>query len=358
MDVAAEFKNTKNVPYYIFGDGSFNNLAALLVPRRAEGIVVFCVDHFFDGHARADALPVEDGDQVCFVDVTDEPTTTDIDALRDAVDDRRVGCVVGMGGGATLDVAKALSNLLTNGGHAADYQGWDLVKVPGIYKIGVPTLSGTGSESSRTCVLTNVARGIKLGMNSDFTMFDQLVLDPSLLETVPRDQFFYSGMDTFFHCMESLRGSYRNVIVDAYATMAIELCRRIFLADDMHSKENRERLMLASYLGGCSAGNVGVVHPISAGLSVVLHSHHGVANCHAMSVLEEFYPEEHREFNAMLLKQGVRLREGLCRGLAETEYEQLVASSLVHDKPLTNALGAGFRQILTREKLIEMFKRM
>lgn len=56
--------------------------------------------------------------------------------------------IIGMGGGCTLDTAKAISNLLTNGGKAEDYQGWDLVKVPGIYKIGIPTISGTGAESS------------------------------------------------------------------------------------------------------------------------------------------------------------------------------------------------------------------
>ncbi len=67
-----------------------------------------------------------------------------------------------------------MANLLTNGGKAEDYQGWDLVKKPAIYKIGIPTISGTGAEASRTCVMTNSKSGIKLGMNSDFTIYDQL----------------------------------------------------------------------------------------------------------------------------------------------------------------------------------------
>ena len=49
-----------------------------------------------------------------------------------------------------MDVAKAISNLLTNQGQAEDYQGWDLVPNPGIFKIGIPTLSGSGSEATRT----------------------------------------------------------------------------------------------------------------------------------------------------------------------------------------------------------------
>ena len=85
-----------------------------------------------------------------------------------------------MGGGIAIDVAKAISNLLTNSGSAADYQGWDLVKHPGVFKIGIPTLSGTGAEATRTCVLTNKENGLKLGMNSDFTVYDQVILDPNL----------------------------------------------------------------------------------------------------------------------------------------------------------------------------------
>lgn len=356
------YRNTKSVPYYVFGKGSFAQLGDLLDARRAAGgPVIFFVDHFFRGHELIGRLPQQQADQLHFVDTTEEPKTTDIDAFTAAIrtaDDRQPCCVVGIGGGAVLDTAKAVANMLTNPGKAEDYQGWDLVKFPAVYKIGVPTLSGTGAECSRTCVLTNVARGIKLGMNSDFTMYDQLLLDPELTRTVPRDQYFYTGMDTYMHCIESLRGSYRNVVVDALAQKAVDMCLDIFLSDDMMSEENLEKMMIASYLGGMSAGNVGVIHPISAGLSVVLHTHHGIANCHAMSVLEEFYPEDHGHFTAMMERQGVTLPKGLCANLSEAQFEALVASSVVHEKPLTNALGPGFRDILTREKVISLFKAM
>ena len=82
---------------------------------------------------------------------------------------------MGVGGGATLDTAKAAANLLTNGGKAEEYQGWDLVKKPGVYKIALPTLSGTGAEATRTCVMTNKRTGLKLGMNSDYTVYDQVI---------------------------------------------------------------------------------------------------------------------------------------------------------------------------------------
>jgi len=84
-----------------------------------------------------------------------------------------------MGGGSTMDYTKAILNLNTNGGKTAEYQGWDLVKVPSIFKIGIPTISGTGTETTRTCVMTNTASGLKLRMNSDFTVFDHVKWTPS-----------------------------------------------------------------------------------------------------------------------------------------------------------------------------------
>ena len=149
-----------------------------------------------------------------------------------------------------MDVAKAVANLMTNGGRAEDYQGWDLVKVPGIYKVAVPTLSGTGAEATRTCVMTNKRTGLKLGMNSDHTVYDQIIMDPELTRTVPRNQYFWTGMDAYIHCIESLNGHYRNAIGDAYSAQTISLCRDVFLGEDMMADDMREKLMVASYLGG------------------------------------------------------------------------------------------------------------
>ena len=122
--------------------------------------------------------------------------------------------------------------------------------------------------------MTNKKTGIKLGMNSDYTVFDQVILDPDLTESVPKEQYFYTGMDAYIHCVEALAGSYRNAIGDGFARETISLCKNVFLSDGIQSSENREKLMVASYLGGCSIATsyVGVVHPFSAGLSVVLGS--------------------------------------------------------------------------------------
>ncbi len=358
----------RNVGGFTIGRGSLQRLPAFVDARRdvvgGEARAVYLVDSFFaDRQDLMTRLGARTTDIVRFVDATDEPTTDGIDVITNEIRGQlgdMPATIVGFGGGTTMDTAKAVANLLTNGGKAADYQGWDLVKLPGVHKIAVPTISGTGSEATRTCVMTNTASGLKLGMNSDFTVFDQMVLDPDLTATVPRDQYFYTGMDAYIHCIEALAGSYRNAVGDAYSRETVNLCRQVFLADDMMSVEAREQLMVASYLGGCAIATsyVGVVHPFSAGLSVVLGLHHCIANCIALNALGEFYPVEHAEFRTMMEKQKVTLPTGVCADLSDEQYQRLVASTVVHAKPLTNALGVDFRSILTDERVIEIFKRM
>ena len=168
--------NARNVFRYMFGDGKLYELEGLLKDKRSSktDYVIYYVDEFFrDDASFLSKLPIGINDQLIFVSTTDEPTTEYIDNLVNQLikEKKQSPCaLVGIGGGITLDVTKAISNLLTNEGCAQDYQGWDLVKIPGIYKIGIPTLSGTGAEATRTCVMTNEKTGLKLGMNSDHTL--------------------------------------------------------------------------------------------------------------------------------------------------------------------------------------------
>lgn len=358
-------KITKTVGQYMFGAGTISALGDVLAEPKQGGKtgVVYFVDMFFDGSDLLDKLPTGPDDLLVFVDTTDEPTTDGVDAYVEQVKQQmsdNVAAVVGVGGGATLDTAKAVSNLLTNEGKAADYQGWDLLPNPAVFKVGIPTLSGTGAEGSRTCVMMNQEKNLKLGMNSDYTVYDRLVLDPDLTASVPRDQYFYTGMDTYIHCIESLNGSYRHAMADAYSEQALALCREVFLSDDMQSAENREKLMIASYMGGSAIGNsfVGVVHPFSAGLSMVFHTHHCIGNCIVMNAMDDFYATEVAEFRSMMDRQGISLPENVCGNLTDAQWQGLYDSTVVHEKPLINALGDDFKSILTTERVRDIFARM
>lgn len=356
--------NSKNILNYMFGKDAIKNLGEILDKKKSQNdYVVYYIDEYFQNNEMINRLPIENDDEIFYVQTKDEPKTQYINKYRDILIEKNKNtpkAIVAIGGGITLDTGKAVANLLTNDGNAEDYQGWDLVKNPGIYKIGIPTLSGTGAEASRTCVMTNEKSGLKLGMNSDFTIYDQLILDPNLTKTVPKEQYFYTGMDTYLHCIESLNGQFRNAIGDAFSQQAISLCREVFLSEDMMSDDNREKLMVASYLGGCAIANsfVGIIHPFSAGLSVVLDTHHCIGNCITMNAMEEFYPKEFAEFNLMASKQGISISRGIAANLNEETYKALYNSTVIHEKPLSNALGENFKDILTFEKVTEIFKRM
>ena len=206
-----KFRNFKMVDYVVYGRGSFDQLSEIIAPRRKNNApMIFLVDHFFENKPLVQRVPAEGKDKIIFADVSYEPKTTYVDRIAKELKDEfgEVSGVIGIGGGSTMDLAKAVSLMMTNAGSSADYQGWDLVKKPGVYKVGIPTLSGTGAEVSRTTVLTGPTK--KLGMNSDFTPFDQIVLDPELTKNAPVNQRFYTGMDCYIHCIESLQGTYLN----------------------------------------------------------------------------------------------------------------------------------------------------
>lgn len=344
--------------------GAISSLGDIVSDKRAPAtpVAVFLVDHYFRDAELVRGLPLDDCDRLVFVDSSSEPTTIGVNKIYDEMEgaQQKICCVVGIGGGSTLDTAKAISNLLGNGGRAEDYQGWDLLSKPGIFKIGVPTLSGTGAEASKTCVLMNEEKNLKLGMNSRFTVFDFLIMDPDLTGSVPRDQYFYTIMDTYIHCIESLNGAFRHPLADALSDQALKLVDAIMTSEDMMSENNRAQAVVASYLGGCAIGNsyVGLVHPLSAGLSMTLKTPHCLANCIVMNAMEDYYPTEYSAFMAFQSRQGISVPRGIAANLTESQYDRLYEASIVHRIPLENALGPEFKEKLPKETVTQIFKRM
>src|SRR5664279_5577923 len=247
-----KFRNFKMVSYVVYGRGSFNQLDEILEPhRKGSWPMIFLVDEFFKNKPLINRIPLHSGDKVLYADVSNEPKTKQVDALSGQLRQEfgNISGIIGIGGGSVMDLAKAVSLMTNNPGSSADYQGWDLVKNPGVYKAGIPTLSGTGAEVSRTTVLTGPTR--KLGMNSDFTPFDQIVLDPELTANAPANQRFYTGMDCYIHCIESLTGTFLNEFSKSYGEKALNLCLEVFLGDSW-GPEQDDKLMMASYAGGMS----------------------------------------------------------------------------------------------------------
>ena len=358
------FRNFKVVSHVVFGRGCFNQLDDILSEKRedTESPMVFLVDDVFLNSNLVDRIPLRSRDLLLWVNVDDEPKTVYVDELNHrvrnelkSVSDSVPHGVIGIGGGSTLDLAKAVSLMLTNPGSSADYQGWDLIKNPAVYHVGIPTLSGTGAEVSRTTVLTGPDK--KLGINSDHTVFDQIILDPELISGAPTDQRFYTGMDCYIHCVESLTGTFLNAFSQSYGEKAMALCKEVFLET---GPDSDDKLMMASCFGGMSIAysQVGVCHALSYGLSFVLGIHHGIGNCIAFDTLEEYYPEGVLEFRRMMEKHGIQLPKNLNSGTKNKDLERMVDVAMILEPLWENALGQEWRKIMTRDKIKELYLTM
>lgn len=357
----ASFRNFKMVSYVVFGRGSFNQLDEIIAPhRKQDAPMIFLVDHFFKGNRLENRIPLKGNDKIIFVDVTYEPKTSYVDKLAQQIKDEfgTASGIIAIGGGSAMDLGKAVSLMMNNPGSSSDYQGWDLVKKPGIYKVGIPTLSGTGAEVSRTTVLTGPTK--KLGMNSDFTPFDQIILDPELTAHAPVNQRFYTGMDCYIHCIESLTGTYLNEFSKSYGEKALDLCRKVFVEKDRWDDESDDQLMMASYAGGMSIAysQVGVAHAVSYGLSYLLGTKHGIGNCIVMNHLEEFYPEGVKEFKYMVEKNKIEIPQGITKGLTDEDFEKMIDVSMVMKPLWENALGKDWEKIMTRDRLRKLYERL
>lgn len=358
------YKNFKNIEKVVFGRGAFSQLAEIIAPVRKENnrYFVYIVDNYFKDKSLAQKLQNLPEDLVYFIDVDPyEPTTEQVDTLRDDILAQKglPSGVIGIGGGSIMDIAKAVSLMLTNPGSSVQYQGLNLIKVPGVYHLGIPTISGTGAEVSMTAVLTGPEK--KLGLKCEYTVFNQVILDPELTATVPADKWFYTGMDTYIHCIESEQGINKNAFSSAYAQQAIQLCEDIYLNEKSgKTPENDDKLMVASLMGALSLtySEVGVCHAISYGLSKILGYKHCYANCVIFQHLEDIYPEGVQKFKKMLHKNNIQLPQGLSK---EWNEETITAMATVsYNLPFMwrHAFGENYQNIATIDYIKSLFKRL
>ena len=358
------YKNYPMVSRVVYGRGSFNQLNEVLSPKRlsSKAPFIFLVDDVFKGKSwLTSRIPLSYDDKLHYISAKEEPKTSQVDELVEQIIltyKERPSGIIGIGGGTILDLAKAVSIMLTNEGESKDYQGWDLVKNPAIYHVGIPTISGTGAEVSRTTILTGPER--KLGINSDFTPFDQVILDPELTKDVPKSQWFYTGMDCYVHCIESLNGTYLNTFSQSYGEKALDLCKEIFLEDNLTKKEADDKLMMASWHGGMSIAysQVGVAHAMSYGLGYLLGIKHGVGNCIVFEHLEEYYPEGVAMYKAMRKKHNIDIPQGICKDLSDNELDIMIDVALSLEPLWENAIGKNWKKTITRQKLKELYLKM
>lgn len=204
----------------------------------------------------------------------------------------KADCVVGIGGGSALDIAKAVSILLTNGGKAEDYLGLDKIKLPGVPKIMVPTTAGTGAEVTFTAVFINEKTNSKGGMNGDPLYPDAAILDPALTLSLPPHVTAATGIDAFTHALEAFVSTQAHAISDMYAMEAMALISNNLGAAYANGTniEARSAMLMGSLLGGkaLATAGVGLVHAMAYPLGGMFNTAHGLANAVLLPYVVEY----------------------------------------------------------------------
>jgi alcohol dehydrogenase class IV len=194
------------------------------------------------------------------------------------------GCdlVIGLGGGSTMDTAKAVAALTRNAGQAEDYLGIGLVKQRGMPMILIPTTSGTGAEITPNALFYIPAAREKRAIVSPHIIPDVALLDPAVTLTVPPPVTAATGLDALSHAVESYTSLNASPLTDLYALEAIRLIGanlRTVVANGSDLAA-REAMLRASLYAGIGIGNAGtnVVHALAYPLQGQHRVTHGVAN--------------------------------------------------------------------------------
>lgn len=226
-----------------------------------------------------------------FSDCVPDPTTESVTACVNAWQQQNYDCVIGVGGGSSMDTAKAAAVLACHGGRMRDY------KVPnavpkGFPVIAVPTTAGTGSEATRATVVTDTESQEKMLCMGVGFLPSAAVVDYELTLKKPYRLTADTGIDTLCHALEAYVSRKANRFTDPIAMAAMEnVCRYLPTAcEQADNHEAREAMMLAAYQGGIAFSNASVtlIHGMSRPIGAFYHVPHGLSNAMLLPEVTKF----------------------------------------------------------------------
>lgn len=187
--------------------------------------------------------------------------------------------VLGVGGGSAIDVAKGAAILATNAGPISQYEGADKIPVPPLPVFAIPTTAGTGTEVSQTTVLSDGA--VKRSIRSVLSTPKVAFLDPTVLETIPRNVAISSALDALAHNIESYVSLWASPMTECLSEYGIRLVGenlRQYIANPKNAKA-ANNMQLSAMLGAAAFVNsrVGLPHALGMALGGVIHIPHGLA---------------------------------------------------------------------------------
>jgi len=235
------------------------------------------------GHVASITKSLEDEriDVLPYHDFGENPDSAMIDAGFRFAEPLRVDSVVALGGGSSLDCAKGINFLLTNGGSMQDYRGYGKARTPLLPMIGIPTTAGTGSEAQSYAVISDAATHMKMACGDPSAGVRIALLDPELTLTAPRHVTAMAGFDAIAHAVETAVTIRRTPLSDTFSHRAWYLLNDAFERVLLHpaDREARAAMQLGAHFAGMAIEQsmLGAAHACANPLTARYNLAHGLA---------------------------------------------------------------------------------
>jgi alcohol dehydrogenase len=218
---------------------------------------------------------------MAFHDFDVNPDSSMVEAGRAAAAPFEPDSIAGLGGGSSLDCAKGINFLLTNGGAIADYRGYGKAGTPLLPMLAVPTTSGTGSEAQSYAVISDAVTHVKMACGDPSAAPRVALLDPTLTATAPRHVTAMAGIDAIAHAVETSVSTRRTPMSDIFAHEAWQLLNGAFERVLLHETdlEARSAMQLGAHVAGLAIEQsmLGAAHACANPLTARYNLAHGLA---------------------------------------------------------------------------------
>jgi alcohol dehydrogenase len=268
----------------VFGPGGLNQLGALV--RELGGTRVLLVTDpglQAAGHPQRALACLRAAGVTPFVfdAVEENPETHHVTQGVSVAREQQIDFLVALGGGSSMDCAKGINFIYTNGGQMADYRGHGKATKPMLPSIGVPTTTGTGSEAQSYALITDESSHLKMACGDRKVAFRVAILDPELTITQPRMVTAVTGIDALAHAIESFVCTKRNAFSSMYAATAWQylepnFARTLTTPTDLAA---RAAMQLGAHYAGMAieASMLGICHSCANPLTAHYGLTHGTA---------------------------------------------------------------------------------
>jgi alcohol dehydrogenase len=216
-----------------------------------------------------------------FHDFEVNPDTRMVEAGTAYVAPLKIDSIIGLGGGSSLDCAKGINFLLTNGGRMSDYRGYALATKPMLPMIAIPTTAGTGSEGQTYALISDADTQVKMACGDPKAAFRVALLDPALTVSQPPGITATSGFDAIAHAVETYVTTKRNPLSELFSREAWRLLEPNYerVLREPNDLEARGAMQLGAYYAGVAIENsmLGATHACANPLTARYGTAHGAA---------------------------------------------------------------------------------